>query len=188
MTPQRAEHANTAITRIGVVTVLLAAFVAPGLLASGQAGIYGVIERVVFEPNAQAPERAQIWGAFALIEVMLPSANPFEGTRIPAGFSFTNYVYRAPARGYLYFKAVPADLVNVRREWADLAAVAGTGQAVAFGYWDRFQHETPLTRVRAASDEPVNPDPYYTDIGVTKLPAAGRHAAIVASLQRLVGS
>ncbi|HWN99480.1 MAG TPA: hypothetical protein VNS63_09445, partial [Blastocatellia bacterium] len=29
-------------------------------------GVYARVDKVVFEPNAGAPERIQIWGAFAL--------------------------------------------------------------------------------------------------------------------------
>ena len=42
-------------------------FAAP-LKASGPLGIYGIVEKVVFEPNEQAPERIQLWGAFAYVD------------------------------------------------------------------------------------------------------------------------
>ena len=157
-------------TRMAGVAALLGGLVI-GLSASGQAGVYGIVERVVFEPNAAAPERAQIWGAFAMIE------------RTTDGF--TNYVYRKPTAGYLYFTLpdVPANVDNVRKEWKDLATVAGTKQAVAFGYWDRGQE---LARVREASGKPADPDVYYTNVGVVKLPNAGSHAGIVADLRKLI--
>src|SRR5437879_11685695 len=47
-----------------VAGVLL--FAAADLIASGPVGIYDIIEKVIFEPNEQAPERIQIWGGFAV--------------------------------------------------------------------------------------------------------------------------
>src|SRR5690349_3991397 len=51
--------------------------------ASDPVGIYGFVDKVVFEPNDTAPERAQVWGGFALARD--------RGDR-----------YDAPQRGYLY--------------------------------------------------------------------------------------
>src|SRR5688572_25143261 len=101
-----------------VATVLLGVF---PLRASGPVGIYGIVERVVFEPSEQAAERIQVWGAFALAD---------GGTDQPLGTT-------TPVRGYLYFKLptvfggyATGDVKTVRREWNDLKAVAGTGQAI----------------------------------------------------------
>ena len=155
--------------------VALGALFVGGLLASGQAGIYGVIERVAFEPATGAPERIQIWGAFSFVEHI-----PDQG--------FTNYA-SAAKRGYLYFK-LPADqkdIDNTRREWADLKSVAGTRQAVAFAYWDRVRGDR-LMRIREDGAKPDDPDVYRPQIGVTKLPATGAHAEIVANLKRLLDS
>jgi hypothetical protein len=101
--------------RISLVVALLGCVAAAILHASGQAGIYGVIERVVFEPNDQSPERVQIWGAFALIERMPLDYNGPNNTRLD-GQNFTNYQYQPPTRGYLYFKLPPAsgDIANAR--------------------------------------------------------------------------
>jgi hypothetical protein len=143
------------------------------LRASGQAGVYGVIDRVVLEPAGGPAERAQIWGAFALMETI--------------GSGFTGYVYKRPARGYLYFK-LPAGnpgIENARREWKDLAALAGTKQAVGFGYWDRNRGDAMMT-VREASTKPANPDIYYTDIGITKL--TNTQGSIVEELLKLAAS
>ena len=140
--------------------------------ASGQAGVYGVIDRVVLEPANGPAERAQVWGAFALMET--------------AGRTFTSYVYKRPARGYLYFKlpATGQDIEIVRREWKDLAAIAGTRQAVAFGYWDRNRGDSMMT-VRDAAMKPASPDVYYTDIGITKL--LNSPGGIVEELLKLAG-
>jgi hypothetical protein len=179
--------------------LVLGGIIAPIISASGPLGIYGIVEKVVFEPNERVPERIQLWGAFAYAEGRSPS------TVSPA------------TRGYIYFRLPtipPADTVRnewaalvdtVRNEWADLKAVAGTGQAVGFGSWGyigRFEslrpdarptsvpyilEETagrPLTdlRVRPASEPPATPAAYQTNFGVVKLNAGGSHAAIVKQL------
>jgi hypothetical protein len=93
------------------------------LAASGQSGVYAVVERVAVDPASGPAERIQVWGAFALME--------------RTGRGFTTYVFRKPARGYMYFQVPagkPEDVENARREWKDLASVAGTRQAVGFGY------------------------------------------------------
>src|SRR5688572_18865839 len=83
------------------------------LVASGPLGIYGIVEKVVFEPNDKAPERVQVWGAFAYVETSIGSQS---------------LTVSRPARGYLYFKlGGPSDTV-VRNEWNDLKSVAGTGE------------------------------------------------------------
>lgn len=140
--------------------------------ASGQSGVYAVIEKVVFEPATGTPQRVQLWGAFALME------------RTPD--SFTGYAYSKPTRGYMYF-GIPkdsADADDARREWRDLASVAGKRQAVAFGYWDSYRHDSTPT-VRAADVTPINPDAYLMDVGLTKLPA-GSPGGIVDQLLQLV--
>ena len=171
--------------------VLLAGAVNLG--ASGPLGIYGIVEKVIFEPNEQSPERIQVWGAFAYVETSV------------VGQSMT---VSSPKRGYLYFRLGGAADSLVRKEWADLKSVAGTGQAVGFGRWgyigrfDGLQPETanrtPPTilertgpnsarstdlRVRPASEPPAGPALYQTDSGVVKLPASGSHAAIVEQLR-----
>lgn len=159
------------IRRVVAVTVLLFGVLVIRISASGQSGIYAVVERVALEPPTGPAQRIQIWGAFALIE------------RIGQGF--TSYVFRTPARGYMYFE-IPAgqNAENARREWKDLASVAGTKQAIAFGYWDQYRGDLMPT-VRAADVKPTNPDPYLMDIGLTKL-NAGNPGNIVEQLLALV--
>ena len=122
-----------------VLACALMAGWSPVAPVSGPVGIYGVVEKVAFEPTATTPERIQIWGAFAYADTTITGAvSPIR-------------------RGYLYFK-LPQPPPNalatetIRSEWADLKAVAGTNQAVAFGRWgyiaafsrlDPAQHPTP---------------------------------------------
>lgn len=167
------------------------------LNASGPLGIYGIVEKVVFEPDEKAPERIQVWGAFAYVDLR----------------SEPDRAVSAPQRGYLYLTlpvVLPASKSQVdviRREWADLKAVAGTGRAVGFGNWGysgRFSGLRPdapssqpphifeaspkggtLTdlRVRPASEAPTAPAGYQTNAGIVRLDADGSHAAIVKQLK-----
>jgi len=111
------------MVRTAVLASALVLSLAPVPAASGRVAIYGLIDRVVFEPNEQAPERVQVWGTFAYGD--LSSAPGAVRTMAPA------------RRGFLYF-AAPADAAMKRAtlaEWRDLNSVAKTGQAVAFGLW-----------------------------------------------------
>src|SRR3954465_12340094 len=104
--------------------VLMLLLAASATQASGVVGIYAVVSKVVLEPNDRAPERIQIWGAFTLVDGGV------------GGKTLT------PHRGYMYF-SLPGtgnfgtDNRGQReaalKEWADFRAIAGTGQAVAFG-------------------------------------------------------
>jgi hypothetical protein len=180
-----------------LLLLLTAALPASG--ASGPVGIFGIVEKVVFEPNEAAPERIQIWGAFAYVD----------------GNERTAIVASPAKRGYLYFK-LPSIAANnstqqeidaAKIEWADLKAVAGTGQAVGFGKWGYIAGFSALSpdaqpvppsvilermprggratdlRVRPATEPPASPATYQPDAGVVKLPDAGNHADIVKELR-----
>jgi hypothetical protein len=162
--------------------------------SSGALGLYGIVEKVVFEPNETAPTRLQVWGAFAFVEM---TGGP-------------GLIVSPAARGYLYFRLDGGrDLSRtevIRREWADLKAVAGTGQAVGFGSWgyigdfarlrpdiapgqpSSVYEESPGRpytdlRVRPATEAPVHPVLYGTESGMVKLSETGSHADIVKRLK-----
>ena len=181
------------------VLLLLLLSVVPAVQASGPIGIYGIVERVVFEPSEQSPQRIRVFGAFALVD---------GGVNNPVGTSI-------PRRGFLYF-SLPEDRnlqQAVRAEWADLKAVAGTGQAVGFGnygYIGAFSglqtdspngsppRSTPPYTLRpvpgggAQADLWVQPESkqaaepviYSTNSGIVKLSEQGSHAAIVSQLKQ----
>jgi len=156
--------------RHSAALVVLLALAAVTLSASGQSGVYAVVDKVIVEPPAGPAERIQVWGAFALME--------------RSGQGFTSYVFTQPARGYMYFR-IPEDAVgaqNARREWKDLASVAGKKEPIAFGYWDQYRGDKMPT-VRNVETKPANPDPYLMDVGLVKLNAAGN--ATVAALLKL---
>jgi len=169
-----------------LVGVLL--FAAADLIASGPVGFYGIIEKVVFEPSEKAPERIQIWGAFAVVD---------GGPARPGATS-------KPLRGYLYFKLPDgSDRAAARTEWMDLKSVAGTGQAIGFGNWgfvgsvQDFGSRSSSTgipyfldggrqidvRVRRDDDPSASPAVYSTNAGIVKLPDQGSHAEIVRQLR-----
>src|SRR3989442_8322252 len=84
------------ITPLSLGLALLAAlFTLPGTSArahpalSDFVGVYALIDRVVLEPNDTAPERVQVWGAFAL-------ANTEDRN-----------TYESPRRGYFYYSLQP---------------------------------------------------------------------------------
>ena len=171
--------------RTALALVLIAAWSARGA-ASGPVGFYGIVERVVFEPDDRNPERVQVWGAFAYFAEWADTASPV-------------------ARGYLYFRLPnTGSPETARREWSDLRAVAGTGQAVAFGAYgssgnvaelrpdvrssnpalfEGGSNVLPDLRVRPATEPPTNPAAYQVNAGVVKLSPTGSNGAIVKRLQ-----
>lgn len=145
---------------LALALVVVACFfvVCAELSASEIVGIYAIVDKVIFEPNEQAPQSIQIWGTFA-----------------------TNRDSENPRRGYLYFRlpaAFPLEVNEIaKKEWADLKTVAGTGQPVAFGqrffpyvYHDQADlYAKSLARVRPASEKASAPEPYPVNIGLSKL-------------------
>jgi len=179
----------------GVLGIGLVIVTAAPLSASGYLGIYGIVEKVVFEPSEAAAERLQVWGAFMFVD----------------GDAAINRGTSGAKKGYLYFKLLDVASATTeskrtvaRREWNDLKTVAGTGQAVGFGNWMYFlgpfeaflPDQRPISpsfisefvtppggavtdlRVRAASEPPASPAMYTTNIGVVKLTEASHAAAI----------
>ena len=152
------------------VALVLAAVVAVATVgsASGRIGIYGIVSKVVFEPDENNPERIQVFGAFSHVE----------------GFDLVS----SPQRGYLYFR-IPRSresLQRVRTEWADLNAIAGTGQAVAFGSlgWGSIRRASQSElRVRPETETPSAPADYRTDSGLVKLSATGGNAKVINELK-----
>jgi hypothetical protein len=183
-----------------VITAALAMLAfAPLVMASGPVGIYGIVDKMVFEPDEKTPERVQVWGAFMYVD---------------GGSSGGGLDVSRAARGYLYFTlprpdvrgATPQDVPNARREWADMKRIAGTNQAIGFGTWgyigwfgglspDATKRNPPYIlqaaphggdpadlRVRPASEAPERPAAYQTDAGIVKL-MEGSHAEVIKQLR-----
>jgi hypothetical protein len=139
--------------------MLMAALAAGIAQASDPIAVYAVIDKVVMEPNAENPERIQIWGVFAL--AIPNNAND----------------YQPPQRGYLYFR-LPAAGNVARAEWNDLKTMAGTGKAVAFGSrWTRH------AQVRKPDQKVENPDSYDFGTGVVKLRSDTEYAPVKSLLE-----
>jgi hypothetical protein len=134
------------------------------VLASDPVGIYAVIDKVVVEPVSGATERIQVWGVFALSD-----GRSGDG-------------YQAPQTGYLYLALKPGKEDVCRKEWADLKALAGTGEGVGFG----FRYQSPV-RVRKAGDRVESPDAHPTGVGVTRMGAQHNQPKILQDLRKLAG-
>ena len=128
------------------LVAVAAASTAVTLWASDPVGVYGIIEKVVFEPNDAAPQRIQVWGVFAVAK----RSNPND--------------YEPAQRGYLYYTLTPGKEELSKWQWNDLKSVAGTGQPVAFGV--RWGAKDQL---RKATEKPESPDVYTLGASVVKL-------------------
>ena len=140
------------IATVLVITAAFAFLLLPGkVLASEQIGIYTIVDRVVLEPNDQAPERIQLWGVFA-----------------------TNRDSGIARRGYMYFSLPPSQQATARKEWSDLKAIAGMGRAVGFGMQfftgpqsrEADNYFARLNHIRPASEKPQSPDVYPLNFGI----------------------
>jgi len=169
-----------AVIRLSLV-ILVTVLAVGSVFASGPAGIYALIDKVVFEPNERSFERIQIWGSFAFF------------------YQRSDRVLRSddaltPQRGYLYFKlpATESTRQAARAEWMDLKAVAGTSQVVAFGNWGTVGNIENLEPrpgtgtpyfiskdgqtyiwLRKAYDPKAEPAFYSPNIGVVRLSDTG---------------
>jgi hypothetical protein len=114
--------------------------------ASDFTGVYAVVDKVVLEPSDTAPQRVQIWGAFALSD----------------GQRGSNY--KPAEKGYMYFTCEPGRESICRNEWTDIKSVAGKDSGIGWGY--RY---SPAGRVRKADEKPANPDVYPIHDGVVKV-------------------
>jgi hypothetical protein len=125
--------------------------------ASDPIGGYAVIEKVVLEPNNDAPVRIQIWGTFSLAK--------------EAGGN----TYGPPVHGFLYYAAETGKEDTCRKEWADLKKVAGTGQIIGFG---SSRNPENMGRVRKANENPESPDVYMVGFGLNKIRAGRDYSPI----------
>jgi len=160
---------KTGSFKIALIAVILLTTMVLTVRASGPAGCYAIVEKVVLEPNDKAPERVQVWGVFALND-----SKPGLG-------------YLTPQRGYLYFRLPPEDQTQLSggsrsssrpialAEWNDLKSVAGSGKAVAFA--ERTTGPGPsgpmywTARIRPVVEPPTAPEVYPIYNGITAISA-----------------
>jgi hypothetical protein len=141
--------------RTAIVAATLAVIgIAIGVEASDRIGVYAVVDRVVFEPAGAAPERVQIWGAFAV-------ATPNDRD-----------LYQPVQRGYLYFTTTESKDLT-RAEWNDLKSLAATKRIVAFSA--RFGQSV---RVRGDEEKPQAPDRYTLGVGIQTIRSDRDYAPI----------
>jgi hypothetical protein len=133
---------------IGGAVALGALVMTVTLGASDMVGIYTVVEKVVLEPSDAAPQRIQIWGAFAVADQKSGST------------------YGPAQRGYLYYTCMAGQEAACRKEWADLQSLAGKDTGVGFGA--RYKE---TGRVRKADEKPASPDVYPIERGIIRLSA-----------------
>jgi hypothetical protein len=118
------------------------------LKVSDPIGVYALIDRVVFEPDASNPQRVQLWGVFALADL---DAGPNS--------------YTTAQRGYLYYSTGSAN-PRAKTEWSDLESIAGKDQVVGFG----GRHDKN-GRIRKASEPARDPDAYPRSyVGIVRMP------------------
>jgi hypothetical protein len=140
------------------------------LMASGPAGCYVIVEKVIFDPNEASPKQIQVWGLFALSD-----GKPGNG-------------YLQPQYGYMYFKL---DGGREREsltltEWMDLKKMAGTGSVITFA-----ERPSWNGRLRKATDKPESPDVYPLYNGITRV-SQGRglgsidNPAVIAQLKAAI--
>lgn len=124
-----------------IVTAALAcAAVVP--LPSDPAAVFAMVDRAVLLPDGKQPTSIELHGAFALAE----------GSR--------GAFYKSPRTGVLRF-AIGTDAEATKRQWHDLAKVAGTGKVVSFGSrYEMLAKEVVPTRV-AQADEVVDRLPAF---------------------------
>ncbi len=128
-----------------LLSLMVIGVAAAALRASDRVSVYARIDNVVLGPESASPQTIQVFGVFSLAKANNPND------------------YEPPAKGYLFFK-LAGDETLARREWADMKAVAGTRQIVAFG--SRYELRP---RLRAEKDPPSDPDAYTTGTGLTKV-------------------
>jgi hypothetical protein len=127
---------------VGLTALTVSLALTVVLRASDMVGVYGVVEKVVMEPNEKTPERIQIWGAFSVAEGRGSTYGPAQ-------------------RGYLYYSCPTGQESTCRKEWSDLKSVAGKSTAAGFGM--RYK---PTGRIRKADEKVATPDPYPIEMGV----------------------
>lgn len=134
--------------------IALVAFTVAPLRASDPVGCYGIIEKVVLEPNDLEPTAIQIWGVFAL------STAPYTGN-----------TYNAVQKGYLYYTCPKGKDSTCLAEWFDLKKMTGTGEVIGFG--NRYGNS--VTRVRPATETVASADVYPINVGLVKM---GHYAGV----------
>ena len=130
------------MTRYLAIAVLALA-VGSRAWAGGPPPVYVVVDKVVLEPSATAPERIRIEGSFVRL------------ANIP------RYEYGKPVHGFIYLSIEPGKEKECRAEWDKWQKAVGTGKAVSVGAC----HEAGTfltTKIHADDEKVTKPDAAYT--------------------------
>lgn len=149
---------------VRVILVFIIVLVgATALLAEGPVGVYATVQKVVFEPNEQAPTKIQVWGLFVWVDGGLDKPGPIN----------------LPQKGYMYFKlpANASQAAAAKKQWAEIKSLAGTPQIIAFGGWNAAGPFEDLyipvagedVRVRKQTETPAKPITYPIKPGMPGL-------------------
>jgi hypothetical protein len=159
-------------TRLGVFVVVVVSALTLSIRyarASGDpfAG-YCIVQKVVAGQDEAERSTIQIWGTCSMIT--------------PGGLDERgNYVFSSvtpPQRGYLYYFTTKANESVSQKEWADLKALAGTGEVVGIG------RQGMPGRMRWADEKPQSPFEYPTQMGLWKITTNPAYAKLVAELKK----
>ena len=137
-----------------LAVAVLALTFGSGAWAGGPPPVYVVVDKVVLEPNADAPERIRIEGCFVRqteerLREMREKGIPWEST------------YGKPVEGYVYMSIEPGKEKECRAEWAKWQKAAGTGKTVAVGAC--VVGGSLLTvKIRKPDEKTTRPDAVYT--------------------------
>jgi hypothetical protein len=157
-----------------LLSLLVLALLASSLYADGPVGIYAMVQKVVFEPSEAAPKTLQVWGVFVWVDGGLKSPGPIN----------------LPQRGYMYFKlpGKAAEAAASRKQWAEMKAIAGTSQIIAFGDWNNssaFEDiYIPVTggqedvRVRKQNEAPAKPITFPIKTGMVRIANDPSHESL----------
>lgn len=152
LTPFRPGHRSLSIAFALALISLLAPY-QRNALASGEGGVYTLVDRVEIESRPDGPDRILIHGVSSL--AFRPSEGEFRGMGI----------YSDPEQGYLYFECGEDDDETCALEWKDLKAAEGDEECAAYGY-RYLTNPKPNGRLRPLDEPAAEPDPYPIGQGV----------------------
>jgi hypothetical protein len=119
--------------------------------AGGPPPVYVVVDKVVLEPNEEAPDRIRIEGCFVRQTEELLKARG-QGWR---------HTFGKPVEGYVYMSIEPGKEKECRAEWAKWQKAAGTGKVVTVGACVVGGSLRDVT-IRKLDENTTRPDAVYT--------------------------
>ena len=122
--------------------------------AGGPPPVFVVVDKVVLEPNSDAPDRIRIEGCFVrqteeLLREMKEKGIPWAST------------YGKPVEGYVYMSIEPGKEKDCRAEWAKWQKAARTGKVVSVGACV-VGGSLRDVKIRKLDEKPSKPDAVYT--------------------------